>query len=458
MNAGRWTAAILAALGFVALGICSWLAVSDDTPDSSSEACESALFPEGVPARTAADRGGQLRISEIWPAQVEIGNHLCVAIAGVVTLSEETRNRTTAENARQALEDLRQGFDAATASDAEKILLQQALADVEAAESREFRPLAPVELAIFLNDTLTPFIVKADSRSGPQIVRFRLEAFDDANHTGAKFWRDLLRGTAIDTQIEGTLPVLLGLSRVADATSISDAVSEDTVTIKVFGRAAFVWGLIGLALLLASFVFFAWATTLLRDNKATAGELRARLTAARAVADADRNDTAKPVEARAAAEKEYARADRYLKFLESKKDADPAGSFSLGRSQMAVWFFLVIVAYVFISMTLGQYLNLISENVLVLLGISGATGLAAIQVSGDKAADRPSKNFVYDILCDGEGPQLQRIQTVAWTLVLGGIFAWVAVQDFRLVPFDTNLLLLMGIASSLYLGFKFQES
>jgi hypothetical protein len=113
MNAGRWTAAILAALGFVALRICSWLAVRDDTPDSSSEACESALFSEGVPSRTVGDQDGQLRIIEVWPGEIEIGNHLCVAIAGVVTLPEETRNRTAAENARQVLADLRQGFDAA---------------------------------------------------------------------------------------------------------------------------------------------------------------------------------------------------------------------------------------------------------------------------------------------------------------------------------------------------------
>lgn len=151
------------------------------------------------------------------------------------------------------------------------------------------------------------------------------------------------------------------------------------------------------------------------------------------------------------------RAEKELGRIEAARDMLPAGSFSLGRTQMAVWFFLVIAAFVFISMSLGQYLNLISASVLVLLGISGATGLAAIQIAPDQGAARPSRNFVRDILCDADGPQLQRIQAVAWTLVLGGIFAWVAARDYRLVAFDTNLLLLMGIASSLYLGFKPKE-
>jgi hypothetical protein len=63
-----------------------------------------------------------------------------------------------------------------------------------------------------------------------------------------------------------------------------------------------------------------------------------------------------------------------------------------------------------------------------------------------------------DILCDSQGAKLQRIQMVIWTCILGIIFTWNVVWNFVFVDFDTNLLLLMGIASSTYLGFKTQET
>jgi hypothetical protein len=46
---------------------------------------------------------------------------------------------------------------------------------------------------------------------------------------------------------------------------------------------------------------------------------------------------------------------------------------------------------------------------------------------------------------------------VAWTLILAAIFVWNAVWNFVFVDFDTNLLLLMGIANAMYLGFKPKE-
>ncbi|MBY3367695.1 hypothetical protein [Rhizobium laguerreae] len=124
---------------------------------------------------------------------------------------------------------------------------------------------------------------------------------------------------------------------------------------------------------------------------------------------------------------------------------------------MAFWLFLIVAGYLFVALSIGQYQGLITGDVLMLLGISGVTGLAAVQITGDKAAGRASRGFVQDILSTEDGPQMQRLQAVAWTIILGGIFVWIAVRDYRFPIFDVNLLLLMGIAQSLYLGFKFQE-
>ena len=45
-----------------------------------------------------------------------------------------------------------------------------------------------------------------------------------------------------------------------------------------------------------------------------------------------------------------------------------------------------------------------------------------------------------------------------WTLILGFAFVWEVYSNFRMPKFDTNLLIMMGISGSLYLGFKFKEA
>ncbi|MGD0958794.1 MAG: hypothetical protein ABSB19_03205 [Methylomonas sp.] len=72
----------------------------------------------------------------------------------------------------------------------------------------------------------------------------------------------------------------------------------------------------------------------------------------------------------------------------------PAGSamvlrkpFSLSRSQMAAWFFVVLVSYLFIWIVTSDLSNL-TPSVLGLIGISAATGLGAAAVDSGKLADQ----------------------------------------------------------------------
>ena len=113
--------------------------------------------------------------------------------------------------------------------------------------------------------------------------------------------------------------------------------------------------------------------------------------------------------------------------------------------------------FIFLWLTLGLYLHVITASILVLLGINGVTGLAAVTMDGENAPKTESKSFLTDIISDPTGPKLHRIQVVIWTCLLAVIFAWNVVWNFVFVEFDTNLLLLMGIANSMYLGFKHSE-
>jgi hypothetical protein len=62
------------------------------------------------------------------------------------------------------------------------------------------------------------------------------------------------------------------------------------------------------------------------------------------------------------------------------------GPYSLAKHQMAVWFFVVISAYLFVSVLTGTAAAT-SPTALMLIGISGATGLAAIAIDGGKRAE-----------------------------------------------------------------------
>ena len=61
--------------------------------------------------------------------------------------------------------------------------------------------------------------------------------------------------------------------------------------------------------------------------------------------------------------------------------------YSLGRWQMAFWFTLIFASFIFLLFLLGDY-NTISPQALALMGISGATALAAVAV--DDYKDTPA--------------------------------------------------------------------
>ncbi len=193
---------------------------------------------------------------------------------------------------------------------------------------------------------------------------------------------------------------------------------------------------------------------------------------------------------------------------------DDHGFFSLGRSQMAFWGLLVFAAICglwFLTWTLEP----IPDPILSLLGISALTGLGSVAIESSKKADRLSalqaereklerlqdteaeefaelrgtarlaeietetaqirgrsgrtrakdrpgrrrglRHFFPDILNDGNGLSIHRLQAAVWTLFLGWVFVRSVATMMSLPSFDNSLLILMGISSGTYLGFKFPE-
>ena len=94
---------------------------------------------------------------------------------------------------------------------------------------------------------------------------------------------------------------------------------------------------------------------------------------------------------------------------------------------------------------------------LTLLGISTATGLGSVLINRAAYLADTTGGYLNDVLSTGGSPQLQHIQALAWTFILGGIFVWIAVGQYHFPEFDDTLLMMMGLVSGFYLGFKFQE-
>jgi hypothetical protein len=129
--------------------------------------------------------------------------------------------------------------------------------------------------------------------------------------------------------------------------------------------------------------------------------------------------------------------------------------YSLARVQMAWWFFLLLVGYVFIWLVTGEA-DSIAPSLLGLVGISAATALAAVAVTpASSSGPRASSGFMRDLISDDRGVvALDRLQVVVWTLVLGGIFLSSVLAYLTMPEFSATMLALMGISSGTYIGFK----
>jgi hypothetical protein len=168
--------------------------------------------------------------------------------------------------------------------------------------------------------------------------------------------------------------------------------------------------------------------------------------------------------------------------------------YSLARTQMAVWFFVVLASYLFIWLVTGT-LDSLTSSVLGLAGISAATAVAGTTIDSRNkpAAGAPSSTpaselavssaslagtatlsgvavlppppdatpagqhsdgFFSDILSDQQGYSLARVQIAVWTLVLVIVFVRSVWRDLAMPEFDATLLGLMGISNGTYVGFK----
>jgi hypothetical protein len=145
---------------------------------------------------------------------------------------------------------------------------------------------------------------------------------------------------------------------------------------------------------------------------------------------------------------------------------DGRNKFSLARCQTAFWFFLFTASYIFLWVIKRQTDSL-TEQSLILLGISTGTTLGAAMIKVDAPIPKPAstdqrkraplEQFFVDLLSDASGEVVfHRFQTLVWTLVLGFVFIKSVGFSLKMPVFGANELTLMGISGATYVGFKFQ--
>lgn len=192
-------------------------------------------------------------------------------------------------------------------------------------------------------------------------------------------------------------------------------------------------------------------------------------------------------------------------------------SFSLGRTQMAWWLFIVVSSYLYILIVVGIH-DCLTQGALILTGISGGTAALSYAVDANKRGQRVplekqkagltsqlaaldakladpatagqsadtlsaqkdqlagqlakindslsglpslpdvSEGFIFDILRDETGISLHRFQMVVWTLILGAVFVIDVYKNLAMPDFGANLLALLGVSGGVYVGFKLPDS
>jgi hypothetical protein len=399
----------LAGLGLALLALCLVLAFSGRI--GAPHACPPP--PQQAPDTTLKAYSAQ--------KEIRLGERLCLGLnvpvffaaearawAEIDRLNDEVKAARKAQAAAEAKAAPLSG-EARTAADKQ---VQAAIAATKAAEksladgkaaSGQVSPLR--EVSLFIDGEKAPgkaVEVHLGRDKGWVWKNFLLEGTETATSDDGKTWRSILGGFTRS----GDRAVAIALATAGADQKLEERETLPNIRLRVYDPAIFYVGLAGLLLFTLGIGRLGWDSSLLRDGGA-------------------------------------------------------GTQFSLGRVQMAWWLVLVTGGFLFTWLVTEQWRDVVTAGVVALLGISASTGVAA-RLADDAPAAIPSAGFWQDLVDyrpgpPPQGPALHRVQLVLWTLILSAIFVWTLFSKLAFADFDTNLLLLMGIAGGTYVGFKFKE-
>lgn len=364
-----------------------------------------------------------VRVIGVQADDIELNRSLCVRVDNVVSAAKQNAlasDVTVAAIAAKVSDQSSKLVRNATVAGAGTDAAAPGLADVKLAEAVQTKASADLDKAkaaledakkprtmiLYLNGKASPLTATARATPDPQTLTFEITAPEDANSADAAYWRSLL---ATPTS-NGRIPIRIGIAEqgapapLVSVSEVAAANGPQALTFLIYRPYLKYGALVAIVAITLLFFGLAYDTTLLRIGR------------------------------------------------------EPDSAYSLALVQMAIWFVLTTTGFVYIWVVTGQYQNVFTSGLFVLIGISGATATAAFAMErGHKAPT--SNGLFYDIVGAWQGGevQLQRVQILVWTIILALIFFWNVLGKLMLTSFDTNLLVLTGIANGVYVSLKPQE-
>lgn len=149
--------------------------------------------------------------------------------------------------------------------------------------------------------------------------------------------------------------------------------------------------------------------------------------------------------------------------------------YSYARAQLTWWTVIVLSGFATIILK-RQEIPTLTNGILILLGISSATTMAA-RLSDNSDQDQtetkgliqnmPGQNFLLDILSDSNGVSIHRLQAVLFNIVIGFWFIHETLTNMvdpalnmsNILPdIEPNNLILMGLSAGTYAALKTTEN
>ncbi|MDP3912344.1 MAG: hypothetical protein Q8R96_01215 [Bacteroidota bacterium] len=149
--------------------------------------------------------------------------------------------------------------------------------------------------------------------------------------------------------------------------------------------------------------------------------------------------------------------------------------YSYARTQLTWWTVIILSGFMAVILKY-QEIPTLTEGILILLGISSATTMAARITDNsdqnqsntkDLIQNLPGENFLIDILSDSSGVSIHRLQAVLFNLVIGFWFIQKTLANIAdptlnmaniLPDIETNNLILMGLSAGTYAALKTTEN
>ncbi len=144
----------------------------------------------------------------------------------------------------------------------------------------------------------------------------------------------------------------------------------------------------------------------------------------------------------------------------------PLRSYSLSRSILFFWTMVLFLSICYIGIKTDN-LAPIDSGVLILMGIVVGTATTGRVIDSSQTQDpgitrtqdtHQSQGFLLDILSDGNGMSISRLQTVIFNIIYGCAFVSLVITQEVLYNFPTETLTLLGISSGAYAFMKVPEN